>query len=182
MMGQALQESSGAVGAKLLYPDKKKLQHCGVLNLEIGPSHALIGQSDEVHHYFDRNRVDYDFLAVTGACLMVEKKKYEIAGGFDEELPVAYNDIDLCFKLFEKGYYNVLRTDAVFIHYESLSRGSDESPEKKERREHELEKLYEKHPALRGRDPFYNINLIKNGVNFQIGLPADRMTEMIREG
>ena len=182
MMGQALQERSGAVGAKLLYPDRKRLQHCGILNLEIGPSHALIGQSDEVHHYFDRNRVDYDFLAVTGACLMVEKKKFEIAGGFDEDLPVAYNDVDLCFKLFEKGYYNVLRTDAIFIHHESLSRGSDETSEKTERRENELEKLYEKHPALRGRDPFYNNNLIKNGVDFQIGLPADLMAKKSREG
>jgi GT2 family glycosyltransferase len=113
---------------------------------------------------------------------MVEKKKFEIAGGFDEDLPVAYNDVDLCFKLFEKGYYNVLRTDAIFIHHESLSRGSDETSEKTERRENELEKLYEKHPALRGRDPFYNNNLIKNGVDFQIGLPADLMAKKSREG
>ena len=176
MMGQALLPHAGAVGAKLLYPESKKLQHCGILNLSIGPSHALIGESDEVHHYFDRNRVDYNFLAVTGACLMLSKKKFEMIGGFDEDLPVAYNDVDLCFSLFEKGYYNVLRTDAVFIHYESLSRGSDETLEKKKRREGELEKLYRKHPLLKGKDPFYNPNLIKNGVNFQIGLPDDGLS------
>ena len=177
MMGQALLPHTGAVGAKLLYPDAKRIQHSGIINLPIGPSHALIGQSDEVHHYFDRNRVDYNFLAVTGACMMVSQEKFETAGGFDEELPIAYNDVDLCFSLFEKGYYNVLRTDAVFLHYESLSRGTDEAPEKEARREKELEKLYEKHPSFREKDPFYNPNLIKNGVDFQIGLPDDGLTE-----
>ena len=182
MMGQALLPHTGAVGAKLLYPENKRIQHCGILNLSIGPSHALIGQSDDVHHYFDRNRVDYNFLSVTGACLMVERKKFDEAGGFDEALPVAYNDVDLCFSLFEKGYYNVLRTDAVFIHYESLSRGTDETPEKAKRREKELRKLYEKHPGLEGKDPFYNPNLIRNGVDFQIGLPDDGLKEKQRKG
>ena len=182
MMGQALLPYAGAVGAKLLYPDKKRLQHCGILNLSIGPSHALIGKDDDVHHYFDRNRVDYNFLSVTGACLMVSKKKFDEAGGFDEDLPVAYNDVALCFSLFERGYFNVLRTDAVFVHYESFSRGTDETPEKEERRERELRKLYEKHPHLLGKDPFYNPNLIQNGVDFQIGLPDDGLKEKRRKG
>ena len=102
LVGQASLDYAGAVGAKLLYPETDIIQHIGIANLKIGPSHSEIGFSDSNIYYFGRNRVNYNWLAVTAACLMVKKSKYEEVGGLDEELTVAYNDVDFCFKLYER--------------------------------------------------------------------------------
>ena len=167
MAGQALLPHVGAVGAKLWYADSENIQHAGVTNLKIGPSHKLVTFPDEEDYYFGRNRVTYNVAAVTGACLMVTRKKYEAAGGLDESLPVAYNDVDFCFKLLEAGYVNVQRNDAILCHHESLSRGLDEQSEGKwERLLAEKEALYERHPQLRGKDPFYHKDLIDNASNY----------------
>lgn len=99
---------------------------------------------------------------------MVTRKKYEEAGGLDEGLPVSYNDVDFCFKMLEAGYVNVLRNDAILYHHESLSRGLDEQDEGKwERLLAEKEALYERHPKLRGKDPFYHKNLIDNASDYR---------------
>lgn len=167
MAGQALLPHVGAVGAKLWYAGSEKIQHAGVTNLKIGPSHKLITFPDEEDYYFGRNRVTYNVAAVTAACLMVSRKKYEKVGGLDENLPVAYNDVDFCFKLLEAGYVNVQRNDAILWHHESLSRGLDEQNEGKwERLLAEKETLYQKHPKLRGKDPFYHVDLIDNASNY----------------
>ncbi len=167
MAGQALLPHVGAVGAKLRYAGTENIQHAGVTNLKIGPSHKLVTFPDEEDYYFGRNRVTYNVAAVTGACLMVLRKKYEKVGGMDESLPVAYNDVDLCFKLLEAGYVNVQRNDAVLYHHESLSRGLDEQNDGKwERLLAEKEALYERHPQLRGEDPFYHKDLIDNASNY----------------
>lgn len=166
MVGHASLPHIGAVGAKLLYPDSNIIQHIGITNLEIGPSHSFIGFSDGVSYYFGRNRMDYDVLAVTAACVIVSRAKFEEVEGFDEKLTVAYNDVDLCFKLYEAGYYNVVRNDVAMYHYESASRGSDDiDEEKRQRLQSERERLYSKHPELDGRDPFYNKNLTQDKVN-----------------
>lgn len=167
MAGQALLPHVGAVGAKLWYAGTENIQHAGVTNLKIGPSHKLITFPDEEDYYFGRNRVTYNVAAVTGACLMVSRKKYEAVGGLDESLPVAYNDVDFCFKLLEAGYVNVQRNDAILYHHESLSRGLDEQNDGKwERLLAEKETLYERHPQLRGKDPFYHKDLIDNASNY----------------
>lgn len=167
MAGQALQPHVGAVGAKLWYAGTENIQHAGITNLKIGPSHKLVTFPDEEDYYFGRNRVTYNVAGVTGACLMVSRKKYEEVGGFDEALPVAYNDVDFCFRLLEAGYVNVQRNDAILWHHESLSRGLDEqSGEKWERLLCEKEALYERHPAFEGRDPFYHKDLIDNASNY----------------
>ncbi len=169
MLGQAALPHSGAVGAKLLYPDSTTIQHCGILNLPIGPCHALTPLDDRLLHYYCRNSLDYNCIAVTAACLCVNKEKFRTVGGFDESFDVAYNDIDLCFALYEAGYYNCVRTDAVLYHYESVSRGSDNiDPEKQRRLDNEKVRLYQKHPQLSGKDPFYNINLAKNRADFAL--------------
>ena len=169
MVGQAMQKHTGAVGAKLLYPESTAIQHCGVINLPIGPGHAFSPFDDSAPLYFGRNKLDYNYIAVTAACLCIRKSTFDAIGGFDEELAVAYNDVEFCFRLHEKGLYNVVRTDAVLWHHESVSRGSDEeSVEKKKRLGGEMELLYNKHPKLRGKDPFYNPNLVKNKVDFGI--------------
>lgn len=166
MLGHAQLSHIGAVGAKLLYPDGKYIQHDGVINLKNGPVHALSGLSDRYIHYFGRNRLEYNYLAVTAACLLVEAGKFKKIGGFDVSLAVTYNDVDLCFKLVEAGYYNVVRNDAVLLHHESVSRGNDLEDEKKFKRlEKERERLYERHPRYK-TDPFYNINLTQTDVDF----------------
>ena len=161
MVGHAELPYIGAVGAKLMYPENNLIQHCGVTNLsKAGPVHSFIGKTDGELWYFIRNRIEYDWLAVTAACLLVNRGKFDQVGGFNEELAVAFNDVDFCFKLYEAGYYNVVRTDADLIHYESVSRGHDGLDEKKlQRLNKEKEKLYSMHPDLRGKDPFYNPNL-----------------------
>ncbi|MCD7981970.1 MAG: glycosyltransferase [Clostridiales bacterium] len=167
MAGQAALPHVGAVGAKLLYPDGDTIQHAGVINLECGPSHAFTGFSDKQSYSFGRNRMDYNYLAVTAACLLVGKEKFERVSGFNEELAVAYNDIEFCFHLAAEGYYNVVRNDAVLLHHESLSRGLDREDKRKfERLVREREKLYSIYPQYRGWDPFYNRNLVQNNVDF----------------
>lgn len=109
-----------------------------------------------MNYYYGWNRGKRNVIAVTGACLAVEKKKFLEAGGFPEELPVAFNDVDLCFSLFEKGYYNVVLQDMPLYHHESLSRGNDDDKEKLLRLLREKDKLYERHPGLYGKDPFYH--------------------------
>lgn len=156
---------AGAVGAKLLYPKSLKpqgniIQHAGITNLRIGPAHKLQFLSDDTDHYYGRNRLCHDMMGVTGACLMVKREVFDEVGGFDENLAVAFNDVDLCYSIYEKGYYNIQRNDVVLLHYESLSRGNDsESEQKQLRLNKEKDYLYSKHRNLYGKDPFYNINL-----------------------
>lgn len=183
MVGQAQLAHVGAVGAKLLYPNSDRIQHAGVINITSGPVHCFGNYPDKMSYYYGRNKLDYNFLAVTGACLMVAAEKYWKVEGFREELAVAYNDIDLCFKLREAGYYNVLKNDAVLYHHESISRGDDIlSKEKFERLMREQDKLYELHPTLNRTDPFYNQHLAQNRADFSFNYEEGKNEEcMIKE-
>lgn len=152
----------GAVGAKLYYPKSKMIQHCGITNLRLGPVHKLQYKEDNRVYYDHCNDVDRDVLGVTGACLMIRKELFDRVGGFDESLAVAFNDVDLCYTLYERGYHNVVVNTTHLWHYESLSRGDDESKEKLERLAHERTKLYEKHPDIYGKDPYYHDYLTRD--------------------
>lgn len=175
MLGHAEQAHVGAVGAKLLYPGTTKIQHAGIGNAQCGPVHWFCGYEDERPYYFGLNWVDTNCIAVTGACLLVSASKFWDAGGFDETLPVAYNDVSLCFALYQAGYFNVVRNDAVLFHHESFSRGYDDAAcEKTLRRSIELEKMYLKFPKLRGQDPFVNFNLCAMGEVLQLNGPYER--------
>ncbi len=158
LVGYAVQPHIGAVGPKLLYPDNT-VQHAGVI-MGLGgvASHAYIGEERDAPGVYGRLRVPYDYAAVTGACLVVEKKKYEQVGGLEEDLQVAYNDIDFCMKLLTAGYYNVEVPMAELYHFESKSRGSDTSPEKKARFDKEQDYMYKKWPEMIKNDKFYNSN------------------------
>lgn len=167
MLGQAALGHCGAVGAKLLYPDSSLIQHCGVINIQAGPCHALARMDDRCNHSFFRNVLTYNYIGVTAACLIVSRGKFYRAGGFDEEFAVTYNDVDLCFRLYELGYYNSVRNDAVLYHYESVSRGIDTQNTQKLRSLYDSQaRLYKKHPQLKFVDPFYNVNLTKNKIDF----------------
>lgn len=163
----------GAAGAKLYYPDSAKIQHAGIVNLRLGPVHKLQFKEDNISYYYGWNRKRRNVIAVTGACMAVEKKKFWEAGGFPEELPVAFNDVDFCFSLFEKGYYNAVIQDFALYHHESLSRGNDEEREKLERLLAERDKLYERHPLLYGKDPFYHKYLANDMLSTGFELQAD---------
>jgi hypothetical protein len=171
MAGHASLDHVGAVGAKLYYPDSTLIQHIGVISFTGGPVHSLCQHDDRVNYYFCRNKTEYNYSAVTAACLMVQTSKFWEVGGFDESFAVAYNDIDFCFKLTEKGYYNVSRMDAVLYHHESLSRGSDVlNPEKMKRLISEREHLYREHPQYIGKDPFYSPNLTMERADLSLNI------------
>lgn len=181
MLGQASQKHTGAVGAKLYYPNSLIIQHDGILNLRHGPSHVLMNHDDSKLYYYCNNRMDYNYIAVTGACLMINKEKFDEVNGFDEKLPVAYNDVDLCFKLYEKGYYNVVRNDVKLYHYESLSRGIDTmNREKIDRLRQEKTYLYLKHSDFVGHDPFYNSNLDQTTIDFKIDIKKNKYCEITK--
>ena len=160
LCGYAQLDHVGAVGAKLLYPGGKYIQHCGIINSYNGPGHAFLHKPRNYDGYFLRCDIEYNWSAVTGACLMLETTKFQEIGGFDEALPIAYNDVDLCFSLLNHGYFNVLCPSVELIHHESVSRGKDDiDPVKMKRLDTEKKKLYNKHPKFYSYDPFHNINL-----------------------
>lgn len=171
LAGQAKQKSTGAVGAKLLYPDSSYIQHVGVINYESSCfAHLYAKAVDDENIKAHRNYADYDCLCVTGACFMLEKAKFDKAGGFDEAFEVTHNDVDICLTLYEQGYYNVLRNDVVLFHHESFSRGDDEVDEEKNRRNmHARDMTYEKHPKLEKYDPFYSPLLTQTENNYRFG-------------
>ncbi len=115
---------TGAVGAKLLYPDGR-IQHAGVaLGILESAGHPFRRLDGRAHHYFDFPDVIRNVSAVTGACMLVRASAFEQAGGFDEALfPLSFNDVDLCLRLGQRGLRNVYTPHAVLMHHESLSRG-----------------------------------------------------------
>ncbi len=158
MLGYASQDHIGAVGAKLLYPDDT-VQHGGVvLGLGGVASHTYVGVDRDSIVWGGRLSVPYNYSAVTAACLMVSRKKYDEVKGLDEELQVAYNDIDFNIRLLKKGYYNVFVPMAELYHYESKSRGRDTTKEKYKRFKYEVNIMTDKWKKELLRDRFYNPN------------------------
>lgn len=155
LAGATKQRNVGAVGAKLLYPDSTLIQHVGVTNTVDGPGHKLKQMDDTYSYYYGHNKLIYDMIGVTAACMMIRKNVYMKIGGLYEELKVAYNDVDLCFRLCEMRMRNVQRNDVALYHHESLSRGDDMRDDKKmERLMKEKEILYRRHPHLYKIDPY----------------------------
>ena len=170
LVGQAMLPGTGAVGAKLWYPGQERIQHAGITNMTIGPAHKLVTFPDDRIYYFGHNSVPYDMIAVTAACLLIRKELYEQAGRMNEELSVAYNDVDFCFTLYEMGFRNVQRNDAVLHHHESLSRGLDEqSAAKQLRLQQEKAVLYRRHPRLRMQDPYYGRHFSGSSPEYAVG-------------
>ncbi|WP_179292212.1 glycosyltransferase [Paenibacillus campinasensis] len=166
MAGQAVRENIGAVGACLLYPDNT-IQHAGVvlgIGGVAGHSHKYFDADD--YGYFSRLKLISNYSAVTAACLMVRKKVFEEVGGLEEKLQVAFNDIDFCLKIRQKGYYNIFLPQVKLYHYESKSRGHEDTPEKIKRFNNEIDIMMQKWGGQLENDPFYNINLTKKKEDF----------------
>ncbi|MGQ0699112.1 MAG: glycosyltransferase family 2 protein [Panacagrimonas sp.] len=160
MVALACRPDVGAVGAKLYYPDGT-IQHGGV-GLGIGgvAGHLHLGAAHDADGYLGRLKTVQAIGAVTGACLAVERRKFEAVGGLDEvNLHVALNDIDLCIKLAERGWRCVWTPYAELVHHESKSRGKDTTPEKQAlfRREHAT--MRQRWPRQLADDPYYHRHL-----------------------
>lgn len=156
MAALAIKRKTGAVGTKLYYPDSIMIQHCGIYNIHVGPVHKLQFKEDNQLYYDGRNRGIRNVLAVTAACLMIRKDVFRQVCGYDEKLAVAFNDVDLCYRVYKAGYRNVVNNDIYLYHHESLSRGSDEGEEKMKRLMLEKQKLYKRHADIWNKDPYYH--------------------------
>jgi GT2 family glycosyltransferase len=170
LLNQAQRSEIGAVGCKLIFLNKT-IQHAGVL-LGVGgiANHAMLGEYKDTNKHFCYLKLTNNVSAVTGACLMVETNKFDLVGGFDENLAIAFNDIDFCLKLFEQGYRNLYLPYVTLYHFESKSRGKDISNEKRKRLENESSFMKEKWKGLIERDSFYNINLTNEKMDFSLNL------------
>ena len=163
MLSQAQLRHVGAVGAKLIYPDTDLIQHAGIANVRRGPVHKLQKMHDNKSHYFGYNRGIHNTIGSTAACLLVSRKKFIEAGGFPEDLAVAFNDVDLCYSIHEKGYYNVCCNHIYLYHHESLTRGLDNlDPKKMERLAVEGDIPMTRHSHLYNWDPFYSPHLTED--------------------
>ena len=160
LLGPAMREDVGIVGARLFYPDDT-IQHAGVIIGYGGiAGHAFQGKGAGENGYFSRIICMSDLSAVTAACMMVRRDVYEQAGGLEEELKVAFNDVDFCLKVRDLGKLVVYNPYSRWYHYESKSRGYEDTPEKIARFNSEADLFLRRHPQilLQG-DPYYNPNL-----------------------
>jgi len=158
----------GIVGARLLYNDRT-IQHAGVIfGLGGVAGHAFSCALEEDKGYFFRAVIPQDYCAVTAACLMVRTDIYDEVGGFEEDLAVAFNDVDFCLKVWTKGYLVVYNPYAELFHYESKSRGFEDTPEKAARFKSEIDYITEKwKDLLEAGDPNYNVNLSLTRADFK---------------
>lgn len=169
MLMYSQRKDVGAVGAKLYYPNDT-IQHAGVI-LGIG------GVAGHSHKYFDRKSNGYfarcvlqqNLSAVTAACLMMRKSVFNEINGFDESFEVAFNDVDLCMRIREEGYLIVWTPYAEAYHYESISRGYEDTPEKQERFKGEATRFQTRwKKELEEGDPYYNPNLTLDREDFSL--------------
>ncbi len=167
MLSYVQRPEVGICGARLLYPDGV-IQHAGVVMGFGGiAGAAFIGIGDKENTYMHRAKCVQDYSAVTAACLLTKRSVFEAVGGFEESLAVAFNDVDYCMKVRALGLQVVYNPYALCHHYESKSRGLEDTPEKVERFNGEIVKLAKRwHSILRHGDPFYNPALTLRKSNF----------------
>jgi hypothetical protein len=172
----------GAVGARLWYPDGT-LQHGSVI-LGLGgvAAHAFPRVPHGHPGYFNRAFLQQDCSAVTGACMLVRKKVFQEAGGFDEtNLPISFNDVDFCLRLRTAGLRNIWTPYANLIHHESASRGHQRTAEEQAQFMREATYVQRKWGIELLHDPFYNPNLSLNLPGFDLAVPP-RLPEFAASG
>jgi GT2 family glycosyltransferase len=175
MLSFAARPDVGAVGARLWFPDGS-LQHAGVL-LGLG------GVAGHGHKHLRRGEPGYarralahqQLSAVTAAVLMIRRAVYEEVGGMDERFEVAFNDVDFCLRLVERGYRTIWTPYAQLVHHESASRGAETTPEKRDRFAREISLMRERWGACLDRDPAYSPNLTLESEDFALAWPPRRI-------
>ena len=170
MATRLLRPGVGAVGARL-YFDDGRIQHAGDV---VGPGgcanhlHGILDGDDP--GYMNRAVLPQELSAVTAACLLTHRSVYQQLGGLDEHnLTVAFNDVDFCLRIREAGYRVIYTPYAELYHYESVSRGKDDNPEKRARAKREVQYMRERWSEVIARDPFYNPNLNYARPDFTLG-------------
>ena len=159
LVNYSAEETVGAVGAKLLYPDMT-VQHGGVvIGIQGVAAHAHHHLKADDPGYMGLSNATHAISAVTGACLMVKRRVFEEVGGFDENLAVAFNDVLFCMAISEKGYRNIYIGEPLLIHFESKTRGYDDTEEKKALFRSEARYARTKFKKMFKNDPYYNENL-----------------------
>ena len=171
MLGYCMRKDVGAVGARMFYEDGT-IQHAGVI-VGLGglASHPYAGAPKETYGHMGRIHAVQELSAVTAACVLVKKEVFEKVKGFESQYAVAFNDIDLCMKIRKAGYRIIYTPYANLTHYESKSRGTEDSREKRKRFESEI-KLFEKRweKILKNGDPYYNRNFRLDESDFQFDI------------
>lgn len=169
LLGYAQRKDVGAVGVKLLYPDNT-IQHAGVI-IGIGgvAGHILKNCNPNGANYFSKDTYTQNFSAVTAACIFSRKEIYEEVGYMEESFAVAFNDVDFCLKIREKGYLIIYDPYVELTHYESKSRGYEDTPEKQERFAREIKNFEDRWgDFLKKGDPYFNPNFSLKSENYTI--------------
>lgn len=171
MVQHALRPMVGCVGAKLHFSDQT-IQHAGVIL-------GLWGLAGHSHKFYPRSangeqfrlQTVQNYSAVTAACLVMRRELFVAVGGLNEQhLTVAFNDVDLCLKVQQAGYRNLWTPDAELFHYESKSRGKEDTPQKKAREQQEIQYMRSTWPAQIAHDPYYNRHLTRQREDFSIAV------------
>lgn len=169
MLSYFIEERVGAVGVKLLYPDHT-VQHAGIVTGIGGiAGHAQKHYPDHYSGYNGRINKVQNVTACTAACLMIRRSLYEAVGGMDEKnLPVAFNDVDLCLKIHTAGYRIVYTPFVKLFHHESISRGAEDTAAKRKRAKREIRFFRKKwRNFIKAGDPYYHPNLSKRMADFE---------------
>ena len=163
LVEHAARPDIGAVGAKLYYEDER-IQHAGIWCRGGHPTHRYEGFANTEVGYLGALALPQNCLAVTGACLAVERHKFEQVGGFSPAFPNSYNDVDLCLKLLDRGYRTVIEPRSRLFHYEASSRDPGIS-------EDDMALLHDRWRGVLNNDPFDNPNHVAEGSE-ELPLPA----------
>ncbi len=169
MVEQCQFETTGAVGVKLLYQNNT-VQHAGVI-IGLGgiAGHTFVGYERHAPGYFYFLKCISNYSAVTAACVMVKKKHFKEAGGFDEALAVEFNDVDFCLKLCEMGYRNIYLPHVELYHYESVSRGHPHKTRKSYKQHlHDVALFKERWQSYIDHDPCYSPHLSMIFTDFRL--------------
>jgi GT2 family glycosyltransferase len=172
MVSHVLRPGVGGVGAALYHPDQR-IQHAGVIvGLGGVAGHPYVGQRGGAQGYFGRALLTQDLSAVTAACMVLPKAVYREVGGLDEaNLPIAFNDVDLCLRVREKGYRIIFTPYARLCHHGSASRGHDSEVNNAEQFKTEVEFMQRRWGDVLQNDPYYNPNLSLLWPNFELAFP-----------
>lgn len=169
LLAHCQRPGTGAAGARLYYPDDT-VQHAGII-IGLGgiAGNIFVGLKRYHSGYMHRESLQQDLSAVTAACMMVKREAYDAAGGFEERLAVAFNDVDFCLKIGEKGYRIVYDPYAELYHYESKTRGAEDTGQKVRRFQREIEYMRTRWiRILKDGDPCYNKNLSLGKWNYSL--------------
>jgi GT2 family glycosyltransferase/2-polyprenyl-3-methyl-5-hydroxy-6-metoxy-1,4-benzoquinol methylase len=176
MLRHAVRPQVGAVGAKLLFPDGR-VQHAGVV-LGLGgraADHVFMGEAKDARGYYGRLVTTQNYEAVTAACLMVRKNAFQSVGGFDENLPNQFNDVDFCLKLSALGLRQVWTPDVILLHHGSATQkallagqSAEVTQDAQLRMDKASARIYQHWPENMAHDRAYNANLSRAGRGFEL--------------